>query len=208
MKKTVNKTDLERRYVAFEGSKVEYRGEGDDKKPFLVGHAAVFNSLSENLGGFRELIHKDAFEDVLQNDVRALFNHDSNLILGRTKAGTLNISVDDKGLRYELDVPQTTAGRDLLISIERGDVTQSSFGFRVLEDNWDEDDDGRWVRTIKKVKRLFDVSPVVYPAYPEATVAKRSLDAMLEKRKNKDEADADSDLDIYKRKLNLLKLKA
>jgi hypothetical protein len=208
MKKPVSKTDFERRYVAFEGSKVEYRGEGDEKKPFVVGHAAVFNSLSENLGGFRELIHKDAFADVMQDDVRALFNHDSNLILGRTKAGTLDISVDDKGLRYELDVPETTAGRDLLISIERGDVSQSSFGFRVLEDNWDEDEDGRWVRTITKVKRLFDVSPVVYPAYPDATVAKRSLDAMQEKRKIDEEADAESNLDMYKRKLNLLKLKA
>ena len=200
----------ERRYLAFDDSKLEYRGEGEQKRAYIVGHAAVFNSLSENLGGFRELIHRDAFNEVLNDDVRCLFNHDSNLILGRSPK-TLKIDVDEKGLRYELELPDTTAGRDLKISLERGDVTQSSFGFRVEDDEVNEDDEGRWTRTIKKVSRLYDVSPVVYPAYPEATVAKRSLEAIIEARdtepsKNEEEADATSLLE-YKLKLNLLKLK-
>tara|TARA_R110002153_G_scaffold15270_1_gene54708 strand:+ start:3590 stop:4213 length:624 start_codon:yes stop_codon:yes gene_type:complete len=203
--KITNQT--ERRYLNFEASKLEYRGEGDNKKPYVVGHAAVFNSLSENLGGFRELIQTNAFDDVLEDDVRALFNHDANLILARTKSGTLNLSVDDKGLRYEFDVPNTTAGRDLLVSLERGDVSQSSFGFTVAEDNWDEDKEGRWVRNITKVKRLYDVSPVVYPAYPAADVAKRSLQEAIQKRKN-DEVTPHSNLDMFKHKINLLKLKA
>tara|TARA_R110001632_G_scaffold161651_3_gene280071 strand:- start:704 stop:1327 length:624 start_codon:yes stop_codon:yes gene_type:complete len=203
--KIINQT--ERRYLNFEASKLEYRGEGDNKKPYVVGHAAVFNSLSENLGGFRELIQTNAFDDVLEDDVRALFNHDANLILARTKSGTLSLSVDDKGLRYEFDVPNTTAGRDLLVSLERGDVSQSSFGFTVAEDNWDEDKEGRWVRNITKVKRLYDVSPVVYPAYPAADVAKRSLQEAIQKRKN-DEVTPHSNLDMFKHKINLLKLKA
>ena len=203
--KITNQT--ERRYLNFEASKLEYRGEGDNKKPYVVGHAAVFNSLSENLGGFRELIQANAFDDVLEDDVRALFNHDANLILARTKSGTLNLSVDDQGLRYEFDVPNTTAGRDLLVSLERGDVSQSSFGFTVAEDNWDEDKEGRWVRNITKVKRLYDVSPVVYPAYPTADVAKRSLQEAIQKRKN-DEVIPHANLDMFKHKINLLKLKA
>lgn len=205
MKQPTN-TTVERRYLGFEDSKVEYRGDEGQQKPYIVGYASVFNSLSEDLGGFRELIHKDSFNDVLQDDVRALFNHDSNLILGRTKAGTLTLEIDERGLKYELQVPDTTAGRDLLVSIERGDVSQSSFGFRVDEDQFDEDGDGKWVRTITKVQRLFDVSPVVYPAYPSATVARRSLDAIIEQRKNDEEADATSLLD-YSRKLQLLKIK-
>lgn len=195
----------ERRYLPFDDSKLEYRGEGEDKRAYIVGHAAVFDSLSENLGGFREIIHRDAFNDVLNDDVRCLFNHDANLILGRSPK-TLKLDVDEKGLRYELELPDTTAGRDLKISLERGDVSQSSFGFRVDADEFNEDADGNWTRTIKKVKRLYDVSPVVYPAYPEATVAKRSLDTIIQNRKNEEEADADSLLD-YNRKLNLLKLK-
>ena len=161
MTKQKIKNQIEVRYLNFWDSKLEYRGEGDNKKPYMVGHAAVFNSLSENLGGFRELIQTNAFDDVLEDDVQILLNRDENEILASTKSGTLSLSVDDKGLRYEFDVPNTTAGRDLLVSLERGDVSQSSFGFTVAEDNWDEDKEGRWVRNITKVKRLYDVSPTL-----------------------------------------------
>ena len=202
-----NNSDQERRYLKFEPSNVEYRGEGDDKKPYVVGHAAVFDSLSENLGGFRETIERNAFDDVLEDDVRALFNHDSNLILARTKSGTLKLSLDEKGLRYEFDVPDTTTGRDLLVSLERGDVSQSSFGFTVEQDSWDKDEDGIHIRSISKVKRLFDVSPVVYPAYPSADVAKRSLAAAIQTRKAEQDPPV-LKLDMFKKRINLLKLKA
>merc|ERR1712167_189744 len=102
-----------------------------------------------------------------RDDERALFNHNPDLILGRTIANTLNISVDEKGLRYEFDAPDTTIGNDLLVSLKRGDITQSSFGFIVEEDSWDNDKEGKVIRTIEKVSRLLDVSPVTYPAYPE-----------------------------------------
>ena len=144
--------------------------------PSIRGYGSVFNSLSENLGGFREIIAPGAFDDALEHDVRALFNHDPNHILGRTTSGTLRLSVDERGLHYDIDMPDTSVARDLMVSIQRGDVNQSSFGFTVDEDSWEEDDEGRVVRTIHKVKRLFDVSPVTYPAYPETSTAKRALD--------------------------------
>lgn len=148
-----------------------------DKGPLIRGHGAVFNKLSENLGGFREVIAPGAFDDCLQDDVRGLIGHDDVLILGRTSAKTLRIGVDAEGLTYEIDPPDTTYARDLLVSLERGDIRESSFGFRVARggDDWDEDENGVLIRTIRKVARLYDVSPVTFPAYPDTDVAKRSM---------------------------------
>lgn len=158
----------------------------------VVGHASVYNKMSEDLGGFKEIIAPGAFDDVLENDVRALINHDGNLILARTTSGTLKLSTDEKGLKYEFDMPQTSYGKDLAISMKRGDVTQSSFAFTVENDNW-ETKDGMDVRTITKVKRLFDVSPVTYPAYPDAddlVIAQRGLSVYKEKQERlKEEKD-------------------
>jgi HK97 family phage prohead protease len=167
---------------------VELRAaDGDAEKPKVRGYAAVFNRESENLGDaewqFREVIEPGAFDDVLNDDVRALLNHDPNFILARSKAGTgtLTIGQDERGLWYEFDAPDTTAGRDLMESLRRGDIDQSSFSFSVQKDGqrWEEtkDGDGRTLikRTITKIARLFDVSPVTYPAYPDARVAIRSL---------------------------------
>lgn len=143
----------------------------------LAGYAAVFNSRSENLGGFFEEIAPGAFDGVLENDVRALIDHDSGRVLGRSSAGTLRMSVDATGLKYEVDLPDTQEARDLLTLIKRGDVRESSFGFTVAHrgDDWAENEDGQIIRTIHKVQRLYDVSPVAFPAYPAATVAMRSL---------------------------------
>lgn len=147
----------------------------DDGENRISGYAATFNTLSENLGGFREQIREGAFDKVLTNDVRALFNHSPSLILGRTTAGTLHLETDTTGLRYRIDPPDTQYARDLQKSIERGDVTQSSFAFRVDDDDWQEDEDGRLIRTINTVKRLYDISPVTYPAYPDTSVALRRM---------------------------------
>lgn len=141
----------------------------------IRGYGAVFNQLSENLGGFREQIAPGAFDGVLDDDVRGLINHDSNLILGRNSAGTLRLGIDDRGLSYEIDLPDTSYARDLGVSMARGDISQSSFGFFVEHDDWNEDSDGRVVRTITKVGRLLDVSPVTYPAYPQTSSEARDL---------------------------------
>lgn len=176
---TMNK-EIETRYFHMGSIGVEDRADGEGKT--LRGHAAVFDTLSENLGGFREKIAPGAFDDVLGDDVRALFNHDSNLILGRTTSKTLKIGIDADGLNYEVDIPDTQTGRDLTVSVGRGDIDQSSFAFTVDDDSWDEDEDGRVIRTIKKVGRLYDVSPVTYPAYPDASVGLRSMQAFIESK--------------------------
>lgn len=157
----------------------------------VFGYAAKFNTRSENLGTadyqFYETIQPGAFDDVLGDDVRALFNHESDLILARSKGGegTLKIGVDAVGLWYEFEAPDTSVGRDLLVSLRRGDIDQSSFSFSVDKDGqkWTETQDGEGPRiinrTITKVSRLYDVSPVTYPAYQDTEVDCRSLDALV-----------------------------
>lgn len=157
----------------------ELRADENDGK--IRGYAAVFDSLSEDLGGFREKIAKGAFSDTLNADVRALWNHDANIVLGRTTAGTLTLREDNHGLAIEIDPPNTQQANDLLISIRRGDVSQMSFGFYTKDDSW-EKRDGENIRTLRKVE-LFDVSPVTYPAYSDTSVATRSLDGWKESQK-------------------------
>jgi HK97 family phage prohead protease len=152
------------------------------EKPGIEGHAAVFNQLSVDLGWFRERIMPGAFTANLKAspDVRCLFNHDPNLILGRTTAGTLRLKEDDKGLFYDCDTPDTQTARDLQTSIERGDVDQCSFGFMVRKQKWSEEPDpddptGKSMMNVREVHdaELFDVSPVTYPAYTGTDVSKR-----------------------------------
>ncbi|MFH1010211.1 MAG: HK97 family phage prohead protease [bacterium] len=153
----------------------EFRVSSADGVSKIAGHAAKFDVLSEDLGGFRERIAPGAFADSIKNsDIRALFNHDSNIVLGRNKAGTLRLSEDLAGLAFEVDAPQTQLVRDMVLApIERGDVSQCSFGFYTRQDKWAKLD-GEWVRTLLDVE-LFDVSPVTYPAYPSTDVAVRGL---------------------------------
>lgn len=158
----------ERRYMPA----ADLRMAGEDK-PVIRGYAAVFNELSEDLGGFREIIAPGAFKGAGERDVRALWNHDSNLVIGRRGAGTLRLIEDDRGLLVEID-PPASAGW-MLESIRRGDVTQMSFGFRTLRDDWDYRDGGV-IRTLELVE-LIEVSPVAFPAYPHTEAALRGLDA-------------------------------
>ena len=168
--------DIERRYLPA----AEVRIEGEPDAPKIVGYAAVFGKLSVDLFGFREKIAKGAFSRALKEgqDVRALFNHDPSLILGRTKSGTLSLREDDKGLRYEITPPDTTIGHDAVESIRRGDIDGSSFAFVAKKEDW-EGDEKESTRTVLDVD-LRDVSPATYPAYPDTTVAMRSLDEWRE----------------------------
>ena len=162
----------ERRYYTTD---FEVRDRGAELR--IAGHAAVFDQLSQNLGGFVERIAPGAFRKTLREaDVRALFNHDPSLILGRTTAGTLRLSEDRAGLVYEVVLPDTQTGRDLRVSIERGDITQSSFGFRAIADRWDRDEDGTPLRTLTEVSlHNGDVSPVTFPAYLGTDVVARAV---------------------------------
>ena len=188
---------------------VETRLKKKGKRNIVEGHAAVFGQLSEDLGGFQERILPGAFDTVLGNDVRAFFNHDPNFILGRSSAGTLKLAVDKKGLKYSFDVPDTTAGRDLLVSMKRGDITQSSFAFTVEKDSWSEKR-GKEIRTIEKVSRLYDVSPVSIPAYPDANdlaIAQRSRMINNDKTKINGENRYEYKRSLLGLKINILKRK-
>jgi HK97 family phage prohead protease len=194
--------DIERRIMPFDDT--ELRVEGDDK-PIIKGYAAKFNSNSEDLGGFVERIKPGAFSKALKDsDIRALKNHDPNLLLGRNKAGTMRIDENKVGLRFEVDVPNTATGRDTVEEIRRGDITGCSFAFTIKSDAWEENDDGPWIRTINEVKQLFDVGPVVYPAYPDTTVAARSLDELKKGKEKPPEPEKKEELDYdpkeYERK--------
>ncbi|HYG02114.1 MAG TPA: HK97 family phage prohead protease [Chryseosolibacter sp.] len=156
-------------------SKIEIRAKEDNSESRTIrGYAAVFNSDTQIGDWFIERIEKGAFDDVLKDDVRVLFNHDPNLILSRSGAG-LTIGVDDTGLYYEFDAPDTTAGNDLLYNIRNGLIKESSFSFTVKSEKWEDKGKGKpSIRTILKFERLYDVSPVTYPAYADTTVATRS----------------------------------
>lgn len=147
----------------------------------IRGYAAVFNSPSEDLGGFVEYIAPGAFDSVMNDDVRGFYNHDWNYLLGRVSSGTLRIFVDEVGLGYEIDLPNTSYANDLVELMKRGDVNQSSFAFMIESDKW-EVKGKQNIRTITKVSRLIDVAPVVIPAYPAATskLVSRALDTDAE----------------------------
>ena len=180
----IRKKVKEHRIFQFDKLNVEERADG--MGPKITGYAAVFGKWSEDLGGFKERIQAGAFRKAIsKSDVRGLFNHDSNFVLGRQSNGTLTIKEDKNGLWMEIDPPDTQIIRDLVLApIKRGDITQQSFGFIVKEDKWDnlhgEKKDQPATRTIVEVDELFDVSPVTFPAYPDTSVALRSMDKAKE----------------------------
>jgi len=180
--------DVERRTVT-DGLEVRSMDGGKKK---IKGYALKW-SQRYNMGWFTEEIHRDALKGADLGDVRALFNHDPNAVLGRTTAGTLRLSEDETGLSYEIDLPDTQLGRDLAASIERGDISQSSWGFTLrVDDNSTGDewqrDGGKDHRVIKSVRQVWDVSPVTFPANPNTDVARRSLDAIQAEQEAKEQA--------------------
>jgi len=158
--------------------KLEFRAADTGKT--IAGYAAVFNSETDIGGYFREVIAPGAFRDSLSGDVRALIDHNSGRVIGRTTAGTLRLNEDATGLACEIDLPETTDGLDLATLISRGDISGMSFGFEVTKQTWDETGDIP-VRTIEAVN-LFEVSVVAFPAYPDTTIALRSLEAVRKAR--------------------------
>ena len=177
--------DIERRDISFEEAPeaeltIETRASGQTA---IVGYAAVYNRLSLDLGGFREMILPGAFDKVLsrqrgKQDVIAVFNHDPNILLGRTSSGTLQLSSDEKGLKYSVTPPAERA--EIISLILRRDVFGSSFAFTVSKDgeSFASDASGA-VRSIREVSGLYDVGPVVNAAYPASTsgIAMRSYEA-------------------------------
>ena len=217
------KEEMEEKFIDMKNKEIrtidvqdlELRMDGDN--PVVVGYGAVFNSMSNDLGGFREYIGSEAFEGRLEDDVRFLINHDG-MPLARTTNGTLRLSVDERGLKYEAKLnPNVSTSRDLMELLKDGTINQSSFAFIVEDDSW-EMKDGMNVRTINKVSRLYDVSAVTYPAYNEASssVALRSMQEWQDKeeaKKLEESLEAEKlegikeEEDLKQRSLNEMRLK-
>tara|TARA_R110002111_G_C5860838_1_gene360577 strand:+ start:101 stop:751 length:651 start_codon:yes stop_codon:yes gene_type:complete len=201
--KKYNNTIMEKRIFNIE-NRFETREDGQE---VVVGYGSIWNSRSENLGGFYEYISPDAIsqETIDKSDVRALINHDPNLVLARSTAGNLSLSVDEKGLRYEFSIPETSYGKDLAINMKNGNINQSSFAFTVGSDEWSTDEEGNDIRTITSIEKLYDVSPVTYPAYSQAesdlVVAQRALAMYKENKEIKEE-----ETDLVARSLAQLKI--
>lgn len=162
----------------------------DDNDMFIEGYALKFDTWSENLGGFKETISKRALQNTDLSDVRCLVDHLPSQIIGRTTAGTLDLTVDDVGLKYRCKLPNTTFARDLYENMRVGNINQCSFGFMLDEKGDDmrfDENEGIYKRTLKAIRELTDVSVVTYPAYKDTDVkpALRSIENFKhEKRKN------------------------
>ena len=142
----------------------------------IFGTATVFNS-SYDMGWYDEEMSPESLNEADMKDVVALFNHDMNMVLARTSSGTLKLNVTGNAMEYEFEAPNTTLGNDLLEMVKRGDVYQSSFAFTVEAEDWQERSGMKPKRVIRSIKKVYDVSPVTYPANPDTMVAKRSYDA-------------------------------
>ena len=185
--------------------------QSDDGKATLRGYAARFGSVY-SMGWYTEEVDKGAFRNADMSDVRILFNHDPNQILGRTKSGTARAGVDSEGLWYEVDLPQSaTALRE---AVTRGDIDQSSWGFMLRAskdsngDKW-ERREGKDHRILTDVRTVFDASPVTFPANPDTSVAKRSFDMTQaqESEQSNDIELLDLDLSLMEMEINLNKTK-
>ena len=162
---------VERRY--FSDIDIRLADEDAEESNAITGYAAIFDKWSEDLGFFKEKIAAGAFHKTIkENDIRALINHDPNLVIGRTKNKTLKLWEDDEGLGFEVKLPDTSYAKDLRESIKRKDITQNSFGFQTVEDEWSPDGKRRTLHEV----RLFDVSPVTFPAYKQTTVKMRLME--------------------------------
>lgn len=174
----------------------------EPEKRSIFGYGAVFNSPSQilyhrDIGEFIESIEPEAFNHLLNDpNIMVLANHDHNMVLGRTGAGTAEIGVDERGLWYRATPPNSRA--DVLESVERGDMIGSSFGFDIDPEGeeW-EQSEGQWQRKIFRFKKVYDLGPVTYPAYLDTTTAARSLRSFREKK----EIDQRDELDLYYRKV-------
>lgn len=198
---------IERRYIKATDLRMIMPEADMQKSPMMQGMAALYNVKSEEMMTpkgvkFREIISPGFFTNALKNgDIRCLVNHESRLVLGRTTSGTLRLSETQSGLAYETDLPETSYSRDLQISIARGDITQNSFGFITAKDSWDIVN-GEVIRTLIECKELKDVSPVTFPAYPETTVAMRSMDSWQQET-NGAEADPTALISTMRKRLDL-----
>lgn len=171
------KTRARHEYRTFDLTALAIHRDAGDQPEKIIGHAAVFNVVGDG-GWFREQIAPGAFsKSIGQDDVRALFNHNPDYVLGRNTAKTLTLREDEKGLLIEIDPPDTQFARDLKVSIARGDISQMSFGFEIISEERQKGTGSEPdLFTLREVK-LWDVSPVTFPFYQQTDVSVHSRDA-------------------------------
>ena len=207
-KKPQNNIEIEVRSIV---SDLQIRQKEDGKKGRVItGYAAKFDTWSEPIyGWFKEQIARGAFDKTDMSDVIMVFNHDISGVLARTTSGTLTLSVDETGLRFEFESPETTLGNDMLELVGRGDISKCSFKFVVEADEWRYADEKNKLefdeRTVKSISKLYDVSLVTYPAYKDTEANVREH---LEQRKREALAPAKVDTSSRDRVATVLSLKA
>lgn len=195
------KAVIESRSFNFQIEQIELRDKENAKEPIIKGHAAIFNErTSIPMWGFDEMVSRGAFIDSIKaDDIRALFNHDANFVLGRNKSGTLKLQEDDRGLAIEINPPNTQFANDLMHLMERGDINQMSFAFQIKKEEWTKGEEGTAdLRTLKQVK-LYDISAVTFPAYEGTNIAVRSHS--IWRQKNKEQI---YKVKLLQRRLNLI----
>lgn len=163
--------------------------EAKDNEKVITGYALKFETLSENFGNWRETIAKSALDNADLSDVRCFFNHDSSKVLGRTTAETLELEIDDIGLKVTCSLPETSYSEDLYRSIQRGDISQMSFAFTLGKqgDHFAKQSDGTYIRTLKNIEKISEVSVVSIPAYSDTNiaVAQRNLEEVEDELKKR-----------------------
>ena len=170
------------------GFETKYKTRAKDENRSITGYAALYNEFSEDLGGFREIIRPGAFRSVLASDpdIRALVNHDTGRVIGRTRSGTLTLNEDDAGLAFSVDLPPTPEGNALYTSVTRGDITGASFAFNLDFEDYNVFFQGdELIREIRNFSHLYEVSVVTFPAYQATEVSARHKEHILEFRDKK-----------------------
>jgi HK97 family phage prohead protease len=175
----------------------------------IRGEASVFNQFSHDLGGFTEVIDRGAFDSADMSDIVALFNHDRSMVLGRTSNDTLKVSIDESGLQYEIGEQVTSFGRDIEALVKRGDISKSSFGFTLREDgsSWEYDERGKVIHRVlaNGIKRVWDVSPVTFPAYPQTNARDMEKAKEFFQKAQKERAESQQKLDAMQEACDILR---
>ena len=195
-----NKTK-ELRAINNSGFKIETRSE--DNVTQLSGYAIVFDQPSENLGGFIEYIDRNALNGVDLSNVQLLYNHNFDNILARADSNTLSLSIDDKGLFFNAQIPNTTIGNDVAENVRCGNLKGCSFGFTISGNSWDDLDADTSIRHITQIDELYELSITPLPAYQETTVSQRSLDEFSNEKTNVKDSSLLDELELFRMELEL-----
>lgn len=206
MKTAIHNSDIR----SLDGVKVEIRANEAGDPEFIEGYAIVFNQRSQDLGGFYEIISPEAVRSADMSDVVALFNHDSNNILGRTGAGTLELTTDERGVKYRIKYDKDDEDhRRVVRKIAKNELRGSSFRFSIEQggDTWDREENGSYKRTITAFRGIYDVGPVTYPAYMQTTTAQRSLEQHQQAEKDAFLSDIQHTINLRNKKIKVRKHK-